>query len=90
MAAALEQQGRHIIHMGIGEPDFTAVPTVVAAATEAMSAGKMQYTSATGLPELREAISAHYQRVCGLESPRRALWSQRAPQRPCCWHVPRW
>jgi len=74
MAAALEQQGRHIIHMGIGEPDFTAVPAVVAAATEAMSAGKMQYTSATGLPELREAISAHYQRVYGLNiSPSRIV-----------------
>jgi len=67
MAAALEQQGRHIIHMGIGEPDFTAAPAVVAAATQAMADGKMQYTSATGLPALREAISAHYQQVYGLQ-----------------------
>ncbi len=66
-AAVLEQQGRHIIHMGIGEPDFTAPPAVVAAATQAMTEGKMQYTSATGLPALREAISAHYQRVYGVE-----------------------
>ena len=50
MAAALERQGRHIIHMGIGEPDFTAPPLVVEAATAAMRAGNMQYTSATGLP----------------------------------------
>jgi len=67
MAAALEQQGRHIIHMGIGEPDFTAAPAVIAAATQAMADGKMQYTSATGLPALREAISAHYQQVYGLQ-----------------------
>ena len=67
MAAALEQQGRNIIHMGIGEPDFTAAPAVVAAATQAMADGKMQYTSATGLPALREAISAHYRRVYGVE-----------------------
>ena len=67
MAAALEQQGRHIIHMGIGEPDFTAAPAVVTAATQAMADGKMQYTSATGLPALREAISAHYQQVYGLQ-----------------------
>lgn len=74
MAAILEQQGRHIIHMGIGEPDFTAAPAVVAAATEAMTVGKMQYTPATGLPELREAISAHYQRVYGLSiKPERIL-----------------
>ncbi len=67
MAAALEQQGRHIIHMGIGEPDFTAPPLVVAAATQAMSDGKMQYTSATGLPALRAAISDHYRSVYGLK-----------------------
>jgi aspartate/methionine/tyrosine aminotransferase len=67
MATALEKQGRSIIHMGIGEPDFTAAPSVIEAATRAMAAGKMQYTSATGLPVLREAISAHYQRVYGLD-----------------------
>lgn len=68
-AAALEQQGRDIIYMGIGEPDFTAAPAVVAAATQAMAEGRMQYTSATGLPALREAISAHYLRVYGLTIP---------------------
>ncbi|WP_343583879.1 pyridoxal phosphate-dependent aminotransferase [Herbaspirillum sp.] len=66
-AAVLEQQGRHIIHMGIGEPDFTAPPAVVEAATRAMADGKMQYTSATGLPQLRQAISEHYRSVYGLE-----------------------
>ncbi len=67
MAAELEKQGRHIIHMGIGEPDFTAAPPVIAAATRAMADGKMQYTSATGIPALRRAISTHYQRVYGLD-----------------------
>ncbi len=67
MAAVLEQQGRSIIHMGIGEPDFTAAPAVIAAATRAMSDGKMQYTAANGLPALREAISAHYAQVYGLQ-----------------------
>jgi aspartate/methionine/tyrosine aminotransferase len=66
IAATLEQQGRHMIHMGIGEPDFTAVPAVVEAAHRAMLDGKMQYTPATGLPALREAIAAHYLRVYGL------------------------
>lgn len=60
MAAALERQGRHIIHMGIGEPDFVAAAPVMEAAARAMANGDMQYTSATGLPALREAISAHY------------------------------
>lgn len=67
MAAALEQQGRHIIHMGIGEPDFTAPPAVVAAAAQAMTDRKLQYTAATGIPALREAISAHYHRTYGLQ-----------------------
>jgi aspartate/methionine/tyrosine aminotransferase len=66
-AAELEKQGRHIIHMGIGEPDFTAAPPVIEAATRAMADGKMQYTSATGIPALREAISIHYRQVYGLD-----------------------
>lgn len=60
MAADLERQGRHIIHMGIGEPDFTAPQPVIDAAARAMADGRMQYTSATGLPELCEAISGYY------------------------------
>jgi len=66
MAAELERQGRHIIHMGIGEPDFTAAPSVQAAAAQAMADGKMQYTSATGLPELRAAIARHYRDKYGV------------------------
>ena len=67
MAAELERQGRSIINMGIGEPDFTAPPPVIEAATRAMADGKLQYTSATGIPALREAIAAHYQNVYGLQ-----------------------
>ncbi len=67
MAADLERQGRHIIHMGIGEPDFTAAQPVIEAATRAMAEGKLQYTSATGLPELRAAIAEHYRAVYGVE-----------------------
>ena len=67
MATELERQGRSIIHMGIGEPDFTAAPPVIEAATHAMSDGRLQYTAATGIPALREAISAHYRRVYGLD-----------------------
>jgi aspartate/methionine/tyrosine aminotransferase len=67
MATELERQGRSIIHMGIGEPDFTAAPPVVEAAARAMADGRLQYTSAVGIPALREAIAAHYQRVYGLQ-----------------------
>jgi aspartate/methionine/tyrosine aminotransferase len=67
MAADLERQGRHIIHMGIGEPDFTAAQPVIDAATRAMADGKLQYTLATGLPELRVAIAAHYRSAYGID-----------------------
>lgn len=65
-AAELEHQGRSIINMGIGEPDFTAAQPVVDAAARAMAIGKLQYTSALGIPPLREAIAEHYRRVYGL------------------------
>jgi aspartate/methionine/tyrosine aminotransferase len=66
-AAELERQGRHIVHMGIGEPDFTAPPLVIEAATRAMADGRMQYTAAVGIPALREAIAAHYRNIYGLD-----------------------
>jgi aspartate/methionine/tyrosine aminotransferase len=73
-AAELEKQGRELIHMGIGEPDFTAAPLVVEAASRAMAEGRMQYTSATGLPALREAIAGYYRQVYGLDiSPERIV-----------------
>jgi aspartate/methionine/tyrosine aminotransferase len=65
-AAKLERAGRDIIHMGIGEPDFTAPEPVVEAAAAALRRGVTQYTSALGLHALREAIAAHYQRAYGL------------------------
>lgn len=69
MAAQLEAEGRHLIHMGIGEPDFTAPPAVVDAAAAALREGKLQYTSALGIPALRQAISAHYQQQFGVNVP---------------------
>lgn len=63
MAAELERQGQDMIHMSIGEPDFTAPPAVLEAASRAMAEGRMQYTAATGLPALRQAIAQHYAQV---------------------------
>lgn len=59
-ARALEAQGRSIIHMEIGEPDFPTAPAIVEAGIAALSAGKTHYTPALGLPELREAIAQSY------------------------------
>jgi aspartate/methionine/tyrosine aminotransferase len=62
-AHALEAAGRRVLHMEIGEPDFTAPPPVVAAAARALRAGRTAYTPALGLPALRKAIAAHYKSV---------------------------
>ena len=59
-AQALEAAGRRVIHMEIGEPDFTATPQVVEAAVRALRDGLTAYTATLGLPALREAIAAHY------------------------------
>jgi aspartate/methionine/tyrosine aminotransferase len=59
-AHALEAAGRRVIHMEIGEPDFTAAPQVVEAAARALRDGRSAYTATLGLPALREAIAAHY------------------------------
>lgn len=59
-AKAMEAQGRSVIHMEIGEPDFPTPPAVVEAGIRALSNGKTHYTPALGLPELREAIANDY------------------------------
>jgi aspartate/methionine/tyrosine aminotransferase len=59
-ARALEAAGRTVIHMEIGEPDFPTPGPVVEAAQRAIAGGGIYYPSALGLPELREAIAAHY------------------------------
>jgi aspartate/methionine/tyrosine aminotransferase len=64
-AHALEAAGRHVVHMEIGEPDFTAPAAVVEAGVRAIRDGKTAYTATLGLPALREAIAAHYQNKFG-------------------------
>ncbi|HSD95531.1 MAG TPA: pyridoxal phosphate-dependent aminotransferase [Sulfuricaulis sp.] len=59
-ARAMEAQGRSIIHMEIGEPDFPTAEGIVQAGIAALQAGHTHYTPALGLPELRAAIAASY------------------------------
>ncbi len=59
-AHALERAGRHVVHMEIGEPDFSAPAPVVEAGVRALREGRTAYTATLGLPELREAIASHY------------------------------
>ena len=62
-ARALEAQGRDIIHLEIGEPDFDTPPAVVHAGLAALQRGETHYTASAGIPELREAIAAHLNRT---------------------------
>jgi aspartate/methionine/tyrosine aminotransferase len=59
-AHALEAEGRHIVHLEIGEPDFPTPQCVCNAAHEAMCKGETHYTHSLGLIELREAICENY------------------------------
>jgi aspartate aminotransferase len=65
-AKALEAQGRRIIHLEIGEPDFPTAPHIVEAAAKALRDGHTHYCPAPGLPELREACAHHLSRHRGL------------------------
>ncbi len=65
-ADLLEAAGRSVIHLSIGEPDFTAAPSVVRAAQRALAEGKTQYTPALGLPQLRARIADWYRSGHGL------------------------
>ena len=66
-ARALEAQGRDVIHMEIGEPDFPTPQPVIDAAQSLLASGQIYYTSALGIRALREAISGHYRRLHGLD-----------------------
>ena len=57
-AVRLQQQGRSIINLGIGQPDFPTPPHIVEAAVKALHDGQHGYTPANGILKLREAVSA--------------------------------
>ncbi len=66
-AAELKAQGRDVIGLGAGEPDFDTPAHIKAAATQAMRDGKTKYTAVNGIIELRRAISAKFKRENGLD-----------------------
>jgi aspartate/methionine/tyrosine aminotransferase len=65
-ACDLECQGKHIIHLEVGEPDFDTPPCVKEAACRAINEGFTHYTHSLGMLELREEICAYYQRTYGV------------------------
>ena len=68
-AHALERAGRRVVHMEIGEPDFTAPQPVVEAGVRALREGRTAYTATLGLPALRETVAAHYRERFGERLP---------------------
>ncbi|WP_312342532.1 pyridoxal phosphate-dependent aminotransferase [Stutzerimonas nitrititolerans] len=73
-ANELQALGRDVIHLEIGEPDFTTAAPIVAAGQAALAAGHTRYTAARGLPLLREAIARFYeQRYQASIDPERVL-----------------
>lgn len=66
-ARALEAQGKSVIHLEIGEPDFDTPRHVVEAAQKALDEGYTHYGPTQGLPELREAIAAYISRTRGIQ-----------------------
>ena len=66
-ARLLEEQGRSIVHLEFGEPDFPTPQVVQEAAIRAIRDGRTRYTHSLGLPEFRAAICAYHQRRYGIE-----------------------
>lgn len=64
-AKALEAEGHEIVHLEVGEPDFSAPETVIKASLSALQQGLTHYTPALGLPQLRQAIAQFYQQRYG-------------------------
>ena len=73
-AKEMEQAGRNIIHMEVGEPDFITPEPIIDAAHKALADGMTQYTPAAGILALREAIASFYYSRYGVDvSPERII-----------------
>src|SRR6266403_876816 len=66
-ARALEKQGKNIIHLEIGEPDFPTPAHVIEAGKRAMDEGWTKYGPTPGFPEFRESIAAYVSRTRGIK-----------------------
>ncbi len=65
-AISLERQGRSIIHLEIGEPDFPTPKGIIEAGIEALRRGETHYTDSRGIIELRTAVASYYKRTYGV------------------------
>src|SRR3954469_8806389 len=64
-AARIVAAGGRVIHMEVGQPATGAPKTAIAAAHAALQVGRIDYTSALGIPSLRERIARHYREAYG-------------------------
>jgi len=65
-ANALQAQGRDIVHLEVGEPDFPTPENIVQAGVRALEEGKTKYTASAGIPELRAAIAQNISQTRGV------------------------
>ncbi|QFU77095.1 pyridoxal phosphate-dependent aminotransferase [Halioglobus maricola] len=73
-ARELEAQGRDVVHLAAGEPDFATIAPIVEAGRKALADGATHYSEAAGIPQLREALSAFYESEYGLDiAPQRIM-----------------
>lgn len=72
-AQELRAEGRDVIGLGAGEPDFDTPEWIKDAAVTAMKAGKTKYTAVDGTPELKEAVAEKFKRENGLDYPARCV-----------------
>ena len=66
-ARELERQGKHVIHLEIGEPDFPTPKHIIEAAKQALDEGYTHYGPTQGLPELRESVARYISRTRGIQ-----------------------
>ncbi len=66
-AKVLEAQGRDIVHLEVGEPDFPTPENIVEAGVRALKEGKTKYTPSAGIPELRAAVAQHVSATRGVK-----------------------
>src|SRR5437868_6453357 len=66
-ARALEAQGKSVIHLEIGEPDFDTPSHIIAAAQQALDEGYTHYGPGAGVPELRQAVAIYLKRWRGID-----------------------
>lgn len=67
-ARALEAQGKSVVHLEIGEPDFETPPHVIAAAKQALDEGWTHYGPTQGYPDFRQAIANHVNETRGIQA----------------------